>query len=304
MKKVLAVWAFSVIIALPGKAAAGDGCPPHDYTRGQLLDLKQAGFDVGNDAARNTLALGLAACLSDPDPKIRDGVAFEALARWMRKGELTERTRLTLYHDLLGQIRGDSGANGFRRPFAALALAEVARTDRIQAWFTPAMRARLVNAAARYLAGVRDYRGFSDSEGWRHGVAHGSDLVLQLVLNPKVDAAQVRQLMAAVASQIAPQGPVFYVFGEPERLARATYYAYGRGVLDDAEWAAWFDSATDPRPLSDWAAAYASRAGLAKRHNTLAFLLALYLDANGDSDNPTPALADMVKQAIGRVAGG
>ncbi|MGD8383840.1 MAG: DUF2785 domain-containing protein [Lysobacterales bacterium] len=303
MKRAIAFWAF-IIIVLPGSAPAGEGCPPRGYTRGQLLDLKQAGFDIGKDAARNTLALGLAACLSDPDPDIRDGVAFEALAHWMRKGQLTERTRLGLYHDLLGQLRSDGDANGFQRPFAALVLAEVARTDRIRAWFTRAMRTRLVDAAARYLAGVRDYRGFSDSEGWRHGVAHGSDLVLQLVLNPKVNAAQVRQLMAAVASQVAPRGPVFYVFGEPERLARAAYYAYRRGVLDDAAWAAWFDSATNPSPLPDWRAAYASRAGLARRHNTLAFLRALYLDANGDTDNQTPALADMVRHAIGRVSGG
>ena len=27
-------------------------------------------------------------CLGDPDPAIRDGIAFEALAHWMRAGDL------------------------------------------------------------------------------------------------------------------------------------------------------------------------------------------------------------------------
>ena len=43
--------------------------------------------------------------------------------------------------------------NGFQQPFAALVLSEVARTDRIDPWMTPAMRSELVTAAATYLAG-------------------------------------------------------------------------------------------------------------------------------------------------------
>ena len=30
---------------------------------------------------------------------------------------------------------------------------------------------------------VRDYRGFDAKQGWRHGVAHGADLLLQLSRN-------------------------------------------------------------------------------------------------------------------------
>jgi len=297
------ILAVSVISLLPPKALAGNPCPPPGYTRPQLLQLKQAGFEFADDAGRNALALGLAGCLAEPDPKIRDGVAFEALAHWMRAGQLSLDTRRALYHDLLGQLDSGRDKNGFQRPFAALVLSEVARTDRIDAWLTPAMREPLVEAAARYLEGVRDYRGFSDREGWRHGVAHGADLVLQLALNPQIDAAQVRRLMSAVASQVAPEGPVFYIFGEPGRLARAAYYAYLRGVLDDDDWAAWFNSVSDPKPLPGWGDSYASRTGLAKRHNTLAFLTAMYLNATSN-DGKTPALADMVGQAVGRVAGG
>jgi hypothetical protein len=51
---------------------------------------------------------------------------------------------------------------------------------------------------------VRDYRGFDTAEGWRHGVAHGADLALQLVLNPAVDKPQIERLLAAVGRQVAP----------------------------------------------------------------------------------------------------
>jgi hypothetical protein len=205
---------------------------------------------------------------------------------------------------LLVQL-GDAGdTQGFQQPFAALVLSEVARTDRIDPWMTPAMRSELVTAAATYLAGVRDYRGFSETGGWRHGVAHGSDLVLQLVLNPNVDAGQIEMLMNAVKVQVAPPGAVFYVYGEPGRLARAVFYAYARGALDEAVWTAWFDRVSNPAPLADWNGAFTSQAGLAKRHNTLGFLMAMHLNAGFGEGEQAEQLDALVMQAITRVLGG
>ena len=105
---------------------------------------------------------------------------------------------------------GQADRDGFRQPFAALVLAEVARTDRIESWLTPAQRVALVDSAARYVTSVRDYRGFDPKEGWRHGVAHGADLLLQLALNPAVDRAGLDRLLGAVAAQVAPRGALIY----------------------------------------------------------------------------------------------
>jgi len=286
------------------QAIAGDACPPPAYSMQQLFQLKQTGFKIDDAGERNALALALAACVGDPDPAMRDGVVFEGLSSWMRGQQLTSQTIMALYENLRGQISSDADPDGFQQPFAALILSEIARTDRVEASFTPAMRAQLVELSANYLSRVRDYRGFSDTEGWRHGVAHGSDLVLQLVLNPNIDAAQIQQLMASVASQVAPEGEVFYIFGEPGRLARSVIYAYRRGILEDAAWAGWFDSISDPQPLKNWSASYTSRMGLARRHNTLAFLMAMHLNAIAAGDEQGEALAEIVMQTISRVLRG
>ena len=283
---------------------AGNGCPPPGYSKQQLLQLKETGFKLDDSAERNALAVALAGCVGDPDPVIRDGVVFEGLATWMRGEQLSTETIMTLYAELLTQISSDTDPNGFEQPFAALILSEIARTDRVDAWFTPATRAQLVNVAANYLRGVRDYRGFSDTEGWRHGVAHGSDLVLQLVLNPNIDTTHIQPLMAAVASQVAPAGEVSYIYGEPGRLARAVVYAYRRGVLEDAFWVSWFESITDPQPLDNWSDSYSSRVGLARRHNTLAFLMSMHLNATAYEDEQGEALAEIVMQAITMVMRG
>jgi hypothetical protein len=291
-------WMFPLV------AHSGDPCPPAGYTTQQLLEIKQAGFEVDSDEQRNALAIALMACLAEPDPAIRDGVVFEGTALWLRNKKLSTETIDVLYADLLSQLASDSDPNGFQQPFAALLLSEVARTDRVDETFNPERRDELVQAAAGYLAAVRDYRGYSETEGWRHGVAHGADLVLQLVLNPNTGAEQQRQLLAAVAAQVSPAGEVFYIYGESARLARAVFYAHRGGLLNEAEWTDWFAAIADPAPLDAWGSSFSSQSGLAKRHNTLAFLLAMHLNASASEGEQAEALAAMVMQAIGRVLGG
>jgi hypothetical protein len=241
-------------------------CPPATHDRAALVALKASGF-----------AVALIGCLADSDPGIRDGVAFEALQTWMRAKLLSPATVVTL-RDRLVPILTDPEGDGFARPFAALVLADVARTDRIDPWMTPAERSALVNAAADYVKGVRDYRGFDDREGWRHGVAHGADLLMQLAYNPALVRADLDRILDAVASQVAPPGH-FYRYGEAERLAAPVAAIARRGILTQAEWDAWFAAIAAPAPLAQWSDAYRTQDGLAKRHDTMAFLSFLYLNA-------------------------
>ena len=276
-------------------------CPPSGMSRPELLRLKEAKFEVASAEDRNALAQRLLGCLDDPDPAIRDGVVFEGLSKWLRAKALSAATVLGLEASLQTTLKGDADSRGFRLPFAALVLSEVARADRIEPIFPESTRTELVEVAATSLARVDDYRGFDPVEGWRHGVAHGSDLVLQLSLNPRVGADGLKRLMEAVATQVAPRRALSYTFGEPERLARATVFAYRRGVLDAAFWEAWLASLASPKPLADWGSAFASLEGLAKRHNTLAFLHALSFAGRAGGDEAGKAVAALADKAAAQI---
>ena len=278
-------------------------CPPVGYSRDELAALKASGFVIEDDRQRNSLAVDLLACLGFPDPAIRDGIAYEGLSTWMRGQALTRETIDTLFRSLLAQIQSEPDLNGFRQPFAALLLSEVARTDRMGQTLTPEMRNEMVAVAAAYLTAVRDYRGFDTEQGWRHGVAHGSDIVVQLALNPAIEAGQLQLLVNAVAAQVAPAGEVFYRYGEPGRLARAIYYAYLSGVLDDTFWAQWFEAVSSPEPMANWGESWLSQSGLAKRHNTQAFLLALHFNAIAGEQEQAAGLAELALQALTRMSG-
>ena len=261
---------LAVLAVPPGAEAA---CPPKGETRASLRTLKAARFELTEAPRREALALALVDCLGAADPELRDGVAFEALSHWMRADALSPATLRELYTRLLPALARADPA-GFRQSFSALVLAEVARVDRLQPFLAPPERERLVEAAADALTGMRDYRGFSSREGWRHGVAHGADLLMQLALHPALTRAEADRMLEALAAQVAPAGEHAYVFGEPERLARPLLIIARRGLHTPEQWTAWLTRAT---AISEPAKAFRTRAGLARRHNARAFLQSSYV---------------------------
>ncbi len=289
----------SGVNAIEAAASAAAPCPPPTLTRAELDSLKTSAFQISSDEERNRIALLLPQCLGDPDPEMRDGIAFEALSTWLRASALDPSTIRTLAAQLTPELRAPDDAAGFRKPFVALVLSEVARADRISAVLDPAARQALVGSAVHYLKSVTDYRGFDARTGWRHGVAHGADLVLQLGLNKEVSADEVRQLLGALAAQVAP-GAVSYTFGEPERFARAVYFIHRRGVLNDAFWNEWLTAFGTP-PSQD---AYRSAEGIARRHNAIAFLHAIAFAARSAGDETGAKLATLTDREIRRLMGG
>lgn len=286
--------ALLCLLALAAPAFAGP-CPPSGWTQERLDALKHSDFVVADPGQRDTLALELAGCVGDPDPRLRDGIVYEGLAAWMRRGELAPETLRTLRDRLYTRL-AQPDPDGFAWPFAALVLAEVARTDRVAPWMTPAERATMVMRATTYLDSVRDYRGFDNGNGWRHGVAHGADWLLQLSLNPALDGPQLHRLVDAIAQQAVPEAGVAYIFGEPQRLAAPLVNAARRGIRDEAAWTAWFAALT-PR-LGDPSLAWRDARWLARRHDLVAFLQAVYVEADQSDDKRVRALLPGVVAAL------
>lgn len=247
----------------------------------ELSAWREAGFATETP---DQSATDLAACLGDSDSFLRDKMGYEGLTALLRSGAVSEQTRRDLIASLTTALQSPDEA-GFHAPFAALVLAELARTDRVETFLDAAERAALAETASTYLSEISDYRAFSDLEGWRHGVAHGADFAMQLSLNPNVSPASLLQIRTAVTSQVTPTSGHAYTHNEPERLARPILFMASRGEIDAENWASWFAALADPAPLESWGDAFGSEAALARLHNLKAFAQALYINASL-SQNP------------------
>jgi Protein of unknown function (DUF2785) len=269
-----------VAILLAANTAASATCPPPQAPREELHQLAARKWVVADDAARQTLALALLPCLGAPDPALRDELAFTALSTWIRAKALDAGTVREIGERALAMMQAPD-PTGFAPPFAALALAEVARADRLETVWSAPQRQAMMAAAAKFLRDTRDYRGFDESEGWRHAVAHGADLLMQLSLNPLLERAQLDQVLEAVAAQVLPPGH-FYRYGEGERLARPLLFTARRRLHSADEWSAWMARIVD-RALPT-AQAPARQSSLADVHNAKAFLLSLYASLQESND--------------------
>lgn len=282
---------LSGVLALP--AFAQQACPFVERAREGSADPVAVAFPDGVDAERS---LALLPCLAHPDPRVRDGFAYAAYASALREGLAGPEALRALRDALVAGLEAPEDPGGFRRPFQALVLAEVARVDRIDPYLSLGEREDLVDAAVRYLRSVEDFRGFDPEEGWRHGVAHGADLLLQLALNPALPDGAGPRILGAVASRVAPPGDHAWVHGEPDRLARPVLWLALHHPQATATWAGFFaqlaPSADDPR----WADPYGSAEGLAALHNTRAFARTLFAGSVRTGD---PALEPVAEGAAG-----
>lgn len=283
-----------------GGAMPGPSCHPLDYDRSDLLDLRAGDFVIEDPEERRRFAIELLDCLGNPDPVLRDQVAYEAYVALLRGGHLDADTIRTLRSLLVEQIDiGAEDEEGFRKPFAALVLSEVARADRLDPVFSDEERATLVAAATAYMRGIGDYRGFDEQTGWHHGVAHAADLLMQLALNPALDRSQLTAILDAVASQVAPGSGHFYIYGESGRLARPVLFIAMREVIDAGQWADWFGEIASAGPFGDWSEVFSSQAGLARLHNTRAFLQAIYVNATASDRESLAPLGSGALDALG-----
>src|SRR5437867_5022157 len=254
-----------VYFALVVCATAHAVCPPDGESRESLRSLKAVNWQLDDAPRRAALAQALVDCLADPDPELRDDLASGALQQWMHAGQLDADGARRIAQRLLPQLSAGpaSDPEGFAAPFAALTLSEVARADRLKPIFAPAERDALLGAAADYLRNLRDYRGFDPRQGWRHGVAHGADLLMQLALNPALDKFQLDRILDAVAHQVVPAAEHFYIYGEGDRLARPVLFVARRGLHSTDEWTAWFTAlANAAKPVEGQAPTQASLARL------------------------------------------
>jgi len=156
----------------PASSASGFACPHAGWGRGRLDGLKADGFEIAKEAERQASARAVTACLANPDPALRDGIAFEALAHMLRAKELSDETKRALLVDLTKRLAAPD-PSGFEQPFAALALSEVVRADRIEAFLSEDELVKPLVDAQHWFVNVRGYCGFDGREGWRHGVLMG-----------------------------------------------------------------------------------------------------------------------------------
>lgn len=180
---------------------------------------------VPTDRPLADLTAELTQMLGDPDPRVRDELAYRTLAAWIGRGE---------YDDLLPGL-GDGMATGlrsglgetdtdgvFRRSYSGLVLARCIARDTERPLVPGGKVLEWGDRIATWLLEEQDLRGFVPGKGWAHAVAHGADALATLARSPHVGKAELNVLLDVISERLALPVAELFTHGEPDRLATAT----------------------------------------------------------------------------------
>ena len=115
---------------------------------------------------------------------------------------------------------GESGTDSvFMRAFSSLLICVALNRYEDEPYLTDAELAHVKNEILRYMAEEKDYRGYVPGKGWAHAIAHGADMLSNIVFC--VDGQGVLEALDAMTDVISNKH-VVYTALEDERLADAT----------------------------------------------------------------------------------
>ena len=206
----------------------------HGMPSGFWEQVVADGLKVPQDRSLVEMTEDLTRMLGDPDPEVRDGIAFPTMATWIDEG---------VYDDLLVGL-GDGMCHGldiglgevdtdtvFRRSFSALILTEcIDRTTRAGLG-GPNVVLRWGDRIMSWYSRERDLRGFVPGKGWAHCVAHGADALGALARSPVLGRLELTVILDVIADRLLTPTDASFVCGEGDRLAFATMHLLRRDVL-------------------------------------------------------------------------
>ena len=192
------------------------------------------GLKVPQDRSLVEMTEDLTRMLGDPDPEVRDGIAFPTMATWIDDGvydDLLVGLGDGMCHGLdigLGDVESDTV---FRRSFSALILTECIDRTTTAALGGPNVVLRWGDRIMSWYARERDLRGFVAGKGWAHAVAHGADALGALARSPVLGRLELTVILDVIADRLLTPTDAFLVCGEGDRLAFATMHLLRRDIL-------------------------------------------------------------------------
>jgi hypothetical protein len=238
--------ALCVILTALATPALAQTPATHDKAWWQAVAA--AKFEVPPGTPLPALLDELTGLLGHQDPELRDDIAYTTLAQWLYvKRAVPEAERLRLMRVWQANLRAGLGEQGtptvLRRSFSALALAILPGLDNEAPFLDRDAFASILTSTITYLREERDVRGFDNTLGWMHSVAHTADVLRFLGRSRHLTVAEQGLILTAISDKLsAVTTPLTH--GEDERLARAVLSLAARPDFDEAAFAAFLKALT------------------------------------------------------------
>jgi hypothetical protein len=196
--------------------------------------VRSQGLGVPSDRPLDELTAELTRMLGDPDPDMRDNIAYPTLSTWIARG---------VYDDLLSGLGdgmaagliaglGESGTDSvFRRSYSALMLRECIARDNERPLVPGGKVLEWGDRLATWLLREQDLRSEVPGKGGAHALAHGASAVATLAASPHLSRPELTVLLDVLADRVLAPVAAAYTHAEVDRLAGATVAVLRRDLV-------------------------------------------------------------------------
>lgn len=200
-----------------------------ENTLRKLINLPQGKLNFTN-AEVNLLLNNI----GNLNPTIRDDLVYTLFARGFIENAFTYEQEQNVINtfvkekNLFHDIDKSENDSVFLRSFSALLGSVILEKDKETKILTTTDRNTLFDWSIDYLMLEKDYRGFVETKGWAHSVAHGSDFLGAALSHPKFLMQNQNKVMKIIPMIFKNMSAPF-IDEEEQRLA----FAFYQGVKAD-----------------------------------------------------------------------
>ena len=189
-----------------------------------LKQIKQGNMDGFQSTDIPALLEFMLHNIGHTDSKLRDNLIYSGFCRLILEDYLTSEQLTFLYKSAVSedylyyQIHDPNDSDAvFKRSFSALLIQLLLYKDKEHHFLDHDLLCETLPICVDYLLYEKDYRGFVEEKGWAHAVAHGSDMLAQVVAHPMyVQFAASKNCLQALQTCIWTE--YAYIDEEDERM--------------------------------------------------------------------------------------
>lgn len=251
--------------------------------------IQENNYAIPIDHTPTSLTAKLFEYLGSSDPELRDEIAYETFANFLKREYYSEEEIAIYIASLLANLEigiGEMGTDSvFLRSFSILFLAEIIHTDNQALQLKKPIIKTILEKGLWYLEAERDLRGYVLDKGWAHALAHTADLFLVLGQNTHTGSREHHRILYAIGKKLIQSTGWIYLYGEDDRLSRAVVEILRRDTLSMAFVKKWLAFFLEPDE-KDRAVAWTKEESWHAFFNVRNFLRSLYLQVSTEDELP------------------
>jgi hypothetical protein len=221
-----------------------------------LRKLSENDFHLKEKETAEKLLPSMLGFIGDPDPVLRDELIYSSFCAFVADGCFLEKTLSYLTDKLISEdfifrhINEKDDLGVFHRSFSVLFLAETLNRHAVKPYLSEKQIDNVKNALIKYINCESDLRGYDETYGWAHAVAHTSDAFCAL-LACGISHKDCEEILYAIQNKFM-RGEKIFVAEEDERAASFVYKIIIKTKTDKAFMTEWLKDFSLAAAIADY----------------------------------------------------